>query len=439
MISLLKRCKTSPTTSVCDKITTMLDLEFIRQNPEEVKEGTRKKQRDPAVVDKVLELDQKRRELIQEVETLRAERNEISRQGVESVRQRGREIKDELKKIEPELKETETQLNAALLQIPNPPAPDVPEGKDENENVQVKTWGELPKFGFEPRAHDELGKLLDVIDTERAAKVSGARFGYLKNEAVLMEFALVRLALETLAKEGFVPVIPPVMIKLDSMRGMGYLEHGGADNMFVLEKDNLVLVGTSEQSIGPMHMNEVLDGRTLPRRYMGFSTCFRREAGSYGKDTRGILRVHQFDKIEMFSFTRPEDGDAEHEFLLSMEEKLMQALNLPYEVTKMCSGDLGDPAARKYDINVWFPSENCYRETHSTSTTTNFQARRLNIKYRKKDGTTDFVHTLNGTAFSQRPILAILENNQQEDGSVRVPEVLQEFVGKDVIIPKNSG
>ena len=413
----------------------MLDLEFIRQNLEEIKEGARKKQRDPAVVDKVLELDQKRRELIQKVEDLRAERNKISKERGEDGRQRGREIKEELKKIEPELKELEAQLKDALLQIPNPPAPDVHEGKDESENKVIKTWGELPKFDFEPRAHDELGKLLDLVDTERASKVSGARFGYLKNEAVLIEFALVKLALDTLTKEGFVPVIPPVMIKLDSMRGMGYLEHGGADNMFVLEKDNLVLVGTSEQSLGPMHMNEVLDGQTLPRRYMGFSTCFRREAGSYGKDTRGILRVHQFDKVEMFSFTKPEDGDAEHEFLLSMEEKLMQKLNLPYEVTKMCSGDLGDPAARKYDINVWFPSENCYRETHSTSTTTDFQARRLNIKYRKKDGTTGFVHTLNGTAFSQRPILAILENNQKEDGSVRVPEVLQEFVGKDVIGP----
>ncbi len=416
----------------------MLDIAYIRENPKEVKEGTRKKQRDSAVVGNVLELDEKRRNLIQKVEDLRAERNEVSKKQLEDSRQRGREIKEELKKMEPGLKELETQLKDALLQIPNPPAPDVPEGKDESENVVVKTWGDLPKFDFEPRAHDELGKLLGLIDTERAAKVSGARFGYLKNEAVLLEFALVKLALDTLTKEGFVPVIPPVMIKTDSMRGMGYLEHGGADNMFVLERDNLVLVGTSEQSIGPMHMNEVLDGKTLPRRYVGFSTCFRREAGSYGKDTRGILRVHQFDKIEMFSFTRPEDGDAEHEFLLSMEEKLMQKLNLPYEVTKMCSGDLGDPAARKYDVNVWFPSENCYRETHSTSTCTDYQARRLNIKYRKKDGKTEFVHMLNGTAFSQRPILAILENFQQEDGSVRVPKVLQEFVGKDVITPKNA-
>jgi len=414
----------------------MLDISYIRENPEEVKEGTRKKQRDPLVVDKVLELDEKRRELIQKVEELRAERNEVSRQGAEDGRQRGKEIKEELKRIEPELKEVEAQLNNTLLQIPNPPAGDVPEGKDESENVVVKTWGEPREFDFKPRAHDELGKLLDLIDTERAAKVSGARFGYLKSEAVLMEFALVKLALEMLTKEGFVPVIPPVMIKIDSMQGMGYLEHGGADSMFVLEKDGLVLVGTSEQSLGPMHMNEVLDGKTLPRRYVGFSTCFRREAGSYGKDTRGILRVHQFDKIEMFSFTRPEDGDAEHEFLLSMEEKLMQSLELPYQVTKMCSGDLGDPAARKYDVNAWFPSENCYRETHSTSTTTDFQARRLNIKYREKDGTTGYVHTLNGTAFSQRPILAILENNQQEDGSVVVPEVLQEFVGKDVITSK---
>ncbi len=416
----------------------MLDLEFIRQNPDLVKEGTRKKQRGSSVVDKVLELDKKRRGLLQKVEELRAERNRISDskgQRVKESTERGKEIKAELKKLEPELKEVGTQLNNALLQIPNPPAPDVPEGKDESENKVVKTWGEPRKFDFEPRAHDELGKLLDLIDTERAAKVSGARFGYLKNEAVLLEFGLIKLAFDTLTKEGFVPVIPPVMIKLDSMRGMGYLEHGGAENMFVLEKDGLVLVGTSEQSLGPMHMNEVLDAKTLPRRYVGFSTCFRREAGSYGKDTRGILRVHQFDKVEMFSFTKPEDGDAEHELLLSMEEKLMQKLGLPYQVTKMCTGDLGDPAARKYDVNAWFPSENCYRETHSTSTCTDYQARRLNIKYRKKDGSTDYVHTLNGTAFSQRPILAILENYQQKDGSVVMPEVLRDFVGKDVIGP----
>jgi len=419
----------------------MLDLEFIRKNPDLVKESTRKKQRDPLLVDKILELDKKHRQLLQQVEALRAERNRISSQPTAKSfqRERGREIKERLKKLEPELKEVEGQLNEALLLIPNPPAPDVPEGKDESENIVVKTWGQLPKFNFEPRAHYELGKLLDVIDTERAAKVSGTRFGYLKNEGVLLEFALVKLALDTLIKEGFVPVIPPVMIKLDSMRGMGYLEHGGVDDMFVLRKDNLVLVGTSEQSIGPMHMNEVLDGRTLPRRYVGFSTCFRREAGSYGKDTRGILRVHQFDKVEMFSFTKPEDSDREHEFLLSLEERLMQKLKLPYQVTKMCSGDLGDPAARKYDINAWFPSEKRYRETHSTSTCTDYQARRLNIKYRRKDGTTDYLHTLNGTAFSQRPILAILENYQREDGSVVVPEVLREFVGKDVITPKDTG
>ena len=414
----------------------VLDIKSIRENAEKVEEGIRKKQRDPAVVAQVLELDGRWRELLQKIEKLRGERNEISsvakQPGSEAV-QRAKEIKEELKKLEPELKATENALNEALLRIPNLPAADVPEGKDESENIEVKTWGEVPEFDFEPKSHLELGKGLDLIDVERAAKVSGSRFGYLKNEAVSLEFALVKLALEILVPEGFVPVVPPVMVSDEAMRGMGYLEQGGEGETYHFAKDGLYLVGTSEQAIGPMHRDEVLDASELPRRYLGFSTCFRREAGSYGKDTRGIFRVHQFDKVEMFSFTKPEESDKEHEFLLSLEERLVQSLKIPYQVTKMCTGDLGDPAARKYDINCWFPSENCYRETHSTSTCTDFQARRLNIKYRGR-GSTDFVHTLNGTAFAiGRTILAILENYQQKDGSVAVPEVLQEFVGKEVI------
>ena len=411
----------------------MLDIKFIQENKEKIKEGVAAKRLDPKIVDEILELDGKRRKLILEVEEIRAKRNEIAKEGKAS--EEGKKIKDELKEKEPELTKIETEYKKLMLEIPNPPADDVKEGKDERENEIVRKWGEIPDFKFAPKDHVELGEKLGIIDIQRAAKVSGARFVYLKGDAVLLEFALIQYAMEELTKEGFIPVIPPVMIKKDAMAGMGYLEHGGEENMYVFDKDNLVLVGTSEQSIGPMHMNETLEGSILPLRYAGFSTCFRRETGTSGKDIRGLIRLHQFDKVEMFSYTLPEEGDREHEYLLSLEEKFLQALKLPYQVVKMCSGDLGGPAARKYDLEAWMPSQKAYRELTSASTTTDFQARRLNIKYRdgEKSG---YVYTLNGTAFSGRPIAAILENYQQEDGSIEVPEVLQKYLRKKVISPR---
>jgi len=410
----------------------MLDINFIKENQEKVKKGTKDKGYDVFLVEQVLKIDEKRRGLIGKTESLRAERNKLGKDDIA----KGKKIKEELKKLEPELSKIETELKELLYQIPNLPAEDVPFGKDENDNVEIKKWGKPEKFSFSPKAHFELGESLDVIDTQRGSKVSGTRFGYLKNEGAILEFALINLALETLLKEGFIPVIPPAMISLGSMEGMGYLEHGGQENMYFLEKDKIVLVGTAEQSIGPMYKDEILLAKELPKRYVGFSSCFRREAGSYGKDTKGIFRVHQFNKIEMFSFAKPEDSDKEHEYLLSLEEKLMQQLALPYRVVKMCSGDLGHPAARKYDIEAWFPSEKSYRETHSVSTCTDYQARGLNIKFRTKDGEIEFVHMLNGTAFSERPILAILENYQQKDGSVEIPKVLQKYTGFKKITPK---
>ncbi|MFW6143853.1 MAG: serine--tRNA ligase, partial [Patescibacteria group bacterium] len=405
---------------------------------EKVREGMEKKGLDGALVAQVLELDEKRRELLKEVENLRAERNEISEGAGKPSRkqiERATEIKETLQELEPELKKIEKQFETKLFQLPNLPAEDVPFGKDEKDNVEMKTWGEPTSFSFKPKSYWDLGETLGIIDTERAAKVSGSRFGYLKSQAVFLEFALVQLALEKLRKEGFTPIVSPVMIGEEAMRGMGYLEHGGEEETYHFKKDNLYLVGTSEQAVGPMHMNETLAEEDLPLRYVSFSTCFRREAGSYGRDTKGIFRVHQFDKLEMFSFAKPEQSDKEHEFLLSLQEELMQELNIPYQVTKMCTGDLGNPAARKYDINAWFPAQSCYRETHSTSTCTDFQARRLNIKYRQSgDRESAFVHTLNGTAFAVgRTLLAILENYQQEDGSVKVPEALQNFVGRELI------
>ena len=408
----------------------MLDITFIRENTEKVKAGVAAKQFDPKIVDEVLKLDETRRKLIVEVEELRAKRNKAAeKKDIEE----GKKVKEELKKIEPELTKAEEEFKKALNQIPNLPAEDVKEGKDERENEVTKKWGEPKKFSFKAKDHLELGEALGIIDVERASKVSGSRFAYLKADAVLLEFALVQFALETLVKEGFVPVVPPVFIKKEMMGAMGYLEHGGEGDMYVFDKDGLVLIGTSEQAIGPMHANETLGD--LPLRYVGFSSCFRRESGSYGKDTRGVLRVHQFDKVEMFSFTKQEDSDKEHEYLLSLEEKLFKALEIPYQVVKMCSGDLGAPASRKYDLEAWMPGQGEYREVTSTSTTTDFQARRLNIKY-QSGGKTGYVHTLNGTAFAiGRTIIAILENYQQEDGSIEIPEVLRKWVGKDTITP----
>jgi seryl-tRNA synthetase len=334
----------------------------------------------------------------------------------------------------------------ALLQIPNLPADDVKSGKDEGDNEVVRKWspspmapedrgGEPAQFDFKPKDHLDIGESLGILDVKHASKVSGSRFAYLKGDAVLLEFALVRFALEKLTQRGFIPIIPPVLIKKEAMQGMGYFEHGGMDDMYILDQDSLVLVGTSEQSIGPMYRDETFNAKDLPLRYAGFSTCFRREAGSYGKDTKGILRVHQFDKVEMFSFTRPEDGDKEHNLLLKIEEELMQALGIPYRVVKMCSGDLGAPAARKFDLEAWMPGQGKYREVTSTSTTTDFQSRRLNIRY--KDGNeSKYVHMLNGTAFAiGRTIIAILENYQQKDGTVRVPKVLKDYLGKDLLTP----
>ena len=403
--------------------------------------STKNKGTNPDTIDAVLRFDEERRELIQKIEELRKKRNELTQQ-VKSSRdqyntndliEQVREIKKKLDDIEPRLRMVDNNLRDLAVRIPNPPLPDVKVGKNDTENEILRTWGEPQKFDFKPRDHLELGEMHDIIDVKRASKVSGARFYYLKGDGALLEWALLQFAIEILTKEGFIPVIPPVLIKKSSMKAMGYLEHGGEEDMFVLDKDGLVLVGTSEQSIGPMHMNEVFDKKELPRRYFGYSACFRREAGSYGKDTRGIIRVHQFNKVEMFSFTTPEEGDKEHEYFLSLEEKLLQALEIPYQVVKMCSGDLGAPAARKYDLEAWIPTQEKYRELTSTSTTTDFQSRRLHIKYR--DGKmVDYVHMLNGTAFSMgRPIVAILENFQEKDGSVRIPKVLQKWMGKDRI------
>ena len=419
----------------------MLDIKFIRQNPEKVKEGCQKK-RVKIDIDRFLEIDRQRKETIQALELIRAQKNQASKE-IAQLKESNQRQKIILKtkeldrnsdRMEEKLKGLEEEFNNLMYQIPNLPFDEVPVGKDDSENVVLRQVGERTKFNFESKDYLEIAEKIDLIDTKRAAKTSGSRFGFLKGEAALMEFALIRFVMDILTKENFIPVVPPVMLKKEMMMGMGYLQPGGDEETYYLPKDDLYLVATSEQSIGAMHANETFQEKDLPRRYVGFSTCFRREAGSYGKDTKGILRVHQFDKIEMFSFVKPEDSKKEHQFLLSQEEKLMKALKLPYQVINICTGDLGMPAAAKYDIEVWIPSQKRYRETHSTSNCTDFQARRLNIRYQKKDGKLEFVHTLNGTAFAiGRILIAIIENYQQKDGSIKVPEALWPYLGFKVI------
>ena len=414
----------------------MLDINFIRENAQKVKDACKNKNAN-VDVDKVLELDKKKRELMTEIEALKAEQNKISRGGSDNkeIFSQAKEIKEKIKSMEPELKSVELELHSLLAILPNIPFEDVPVGKDDSGNVVLRHVGKKPMFLFsKPKDYMELGKDLDLIDTDRAGKVAGSRFGYLKRELPLMEFALINLVMDTVKEEGFIPVIPPVMLKDEMAHGTGYFEVGDEKEAYFLPEDKMYLVGTSEQSLISMHADEILNEKDLPLRYVAFSTCFRREAGSYGKDTKGILRVHQFDKLEMVVFSKAEESKDEHKLLLSVEEKLMKALELPYQVINICTGDLGRPAASKYDIETWLPSEDKYRETHSTSNCTDFQARRLNIRYKDKNGKMQFVHTLNGTAFAiGRILIMIMENYQQKDGSIKVPKALQKYCGFKVI------
>jgi len=410
----------------------MLDIKKIRENPGFFRKATADKKRDPKLVDEVLRFDEKKRQVLQKVEVLRAERNKLGKKDVE----RGKEIKTELEGLESQLEELDKKLSEVLWRLPNPASSDVLVGKDESGNVELRKFGNITNFDFPVKAHFELGESLDLIDTQRAGKVSGTRFGYLKNEGVLLELALLNYGFKTLMAKGFTPIFPPVMIQKDVMSALGYNNYGWEET-YILPEDNLCLVATAEQAIVPYFKDEILKEEDLPKRFVGYSSAFRREAGSYGKDTKGILRVHQFNKLEMVSFVRPEESEKEHQLLVEIEEELIQTLKIPYRVVKMCTGDLGDPAAAKFDIEAWFPSERKYRETHSCSNCTDYQARRLNIRFRRKSEEAKFIHILNGTAFSERPILAILENYQNADGSVTVPEILRGYVGKDKILPKS--
>lgn len=415
----------------------MIDLKFLRNNSAFIRDSAAAKGVE-IDIDRILLLDKEVRSLTGEIERIASEKNEASKQIItvqgaerDAIIASMRELDKHADEFKAKISPLDEELRELLHKIPNPASADVKLGKSDAENEVIRKVGEPTSFDFEPKDHLALGELLDIIDTERGAKVSGARFTYLKGGAVRMQFALIQLAFDIAAEHGFAPMLVPQIVNPAAMRSMGYLEHGGHDEIYYLGKDNQYLIGTSEQALGPMHADEVLREEDLPIRYIGYSTCYRREAGSYGKDTRGILRVHQFDKVEMFSFTTPEESDKEHELILSIEEKLMQTLGIPYQVVKMVTGDLGLPAARKYDIEAWMPAQNTYRETHSCSTTTDFQARRLNTRFKRKEGKgVEFVHTLNGTAFAiGRTLIAILENFQQADGSVAIPEALQPYMG----------
>jgi len=414
----------------------MLDIKLIRQNPEKVKTACKNKQV-KVDIDALLGIDKKRREILQAIEEIRAKKNEASDKIVKTkldsekkgIISKMKELDKKGERIEKSFNILTKEFNDLMLQIPNIPFDDVPVGKDDTGNVVMREVGEKPKFDFKFKNYLELAENLDLIDVKRAAKTSGSRFGFIKREAAFIEFALINFVFEKLIKEGFVPVLPPVMLKENMARGTGYFEAADRKEAYFFPEDNLYLVGTAEQSLLAMHADEILEGKELPKRYLGFSTCFRREAGAYGKDTKGILRVHQFDKIEMLSFCQPEKSKEEHEFLLSLEEKLMQSLAIPYRTVKICTGDLGRPAAAKYDIEAWIPSENRFRETHSTSNCTDFQARRLNIRFRDKTEKLDFVHTLNGTAFAiGRILIAIIENYQQKDGGILIPDALHKYL-----------
>jgi len=408
----------------------MIDIKKLKENKSWFEQKSKEKGFELSV-DILINVDQKRLVLISEIEELNRQKKQIASQKQSSLE--GKELKEKLKEKEEALKTTEKEYFKILYKIPNPAKDDVPVGTEENNQV-IETKLSPTTFEFTPKSHEELGKSLGIIDMESAAKVSGSRFYYLKGKGAELELAILNYAKDFILKENFTLVIPPVLINSNSMWSMGYLEHGGSEETYFLEKDDLFLVGTAEQSIGPMHKNETLAKNSLPLKYLGYSPSFRRESGSYGKDTKGIIRVHQFNKLEMFVFCEPSQAEKEHEIILNIQKKLVDGLGLPYQVINIASQDLGLPAAKKYDIEVWFPSQNRYRETHSTSNTTDFQARRLNTKFVNDSGQKELINTVNGTAFAfGRIIAAIMENFQTKDGKVKVPEALQPYAGFDFI------
>ncbi|GAA0348885.1 serine--tRNA ligase [Actinoallomurus spadix] len=416
----------------------MIDLRALRNDPDRLRASQRARGEDEAVVDELLGLDERRRSALSTFESLRAEQKSFGKsvskaQGEERQKllDRAKELAQQVKEADAEAQRLDQELQALLLTVPNLVEEGAPEGGEED-YVVLEEVGTPPAFDFEPKDHLELGERLGAIDMERGAKVSGARFFFLTGVGAQLQMALLNLAMEQAIEAGFTPMIPPVLVKPESMEGTGFLG-AHASEVYRLPEDDLYLVGTSEVPLAAYHRDEIIGA--LPRRYVGWSSCFRREAGSYGKDTRGIIRVHQFDKVEMFSYCDPEDAHEEHLRLLNWEKQMLAKVELPYRVIDVAAGDLGTSAARKYDCEAWVPTQSRYRELTSTSNCTEFQARRLSVRFRDDEGRTRPVATLNGTLATTRWIVAILENHQQADGSVRVPEALRKYLGREVLEP----
>ncbi len=415
----------------------MIDIKFLRENPDVVRASQKGRGENVELVDQIIAIDEIKRAAINEFELLRQEQNVLSKsvgaaKGDEktALLANAKELADKVKAADAKRSEVEEQAKQLVMQLSNLLDTEAPIGGEEDFVTieHVGTPRDFAKDGFEPKDHVELGKLLGAIDTERGAKVAGSRSYYLTGAGAMLEFALVNYAIQSALKNGFTPVIPPVLVNPSAMEGTGFLGQA-AENVYRIEKDDVYLVGTSEVPLAAMHMDEILPADKLPMRYAGYSSCFRREAGTYGKDTRGIIRVHQFDKVEMFSFCKPEDAKEEHKRLLQWEKDFLNAMEIPYRVIDVASGDLGSSATRKFDIEAWIPTQGAYREVTSTSNCTEYQARRLNIRYKDGDGT-KAIATLNGTLVAiPRMIVAILENHQNADGTVNVPAALQPFLG----------
>jgi seryl-tRNA synthetase len=422
----------------------MLDLKLIRSDPGRVKAAlARRGAAEP--LDELLALDVRRRELLPEIETAQAERKTLSKR-VGQAKQQGEDtealmstlalLKVGIDKNKEYLEQVDAALGEIVAALPNLPDPDAPDGMTEEDAVLVREVGERPEFDFEPRDHLEIGTELDLIDMEAGARLSGSRFAYLKGDLVLLELALVRFAIELVRGEGHEPVVPPVLVREEALEGTGFLP-GDRDQIYEIPKDELFLTGTSEVALAGLHADQILTAAELPLRYCAFSTCFRREAGAAGRDTRGIFRVHQFDKVEMFSFVEPSSSAAEHERLLAIEERILGELEIPYRVVNVAVGDLGAPAAKKYDCEAWIPSQERYRELTSCSNTTDYQARRLKCRYRPADTEApEAVHTLNGTAVAVgRTMIALIENRQERDGGFTLPKTLHRFGSPERIAP----
>ena len=427
----------------------MLEMKFIREHPDTVKADL---QRRGAVdklawVDELLQNDQKWRSLQVQANALRQQRNKLTEQ-IAKLRKQGQDaapvmreaeaIPNKIRELEQEAGNVRERINQTLMQLPNIMHESVPTGKDEHDNVEIRKWGTPPQFPFKPLDHIDLATKLDLVDLERAARVAGARFYYLKNDLVRLNYALIGYALDFIAQKGYTVMQPPYLLKREVLSGAVALSDF-EDVIYKIEGEDLYLLATSEHALNAFHFGEILDGKTLPLRYGGVSPCFRKEAGAHGRDTKGIFRVHQFEKVEQFVFCRPEDSWKEHEKLIGNAEELFQALKLPYRVVNVCSGDLGTVAAKKFDLEVWLPGQNTYREAVSCSNCTSYQAVRSNVRYRDRTSDpTEYVHTLNSTfVATERTLIAIMENLQQSDGSIAIPEVLRSYMnGQDAIRAK---